>query len=67
MKINNIAWLALLAVAPLLIVVLLPAIRNPPNRTYIIGWDVDPPDQIPTESGEPTGFAVELIREAARR
>src|SRR5215471_11802662 len=64
MKMNNILWLA---VPLLLIVVLLPAIRTPANRIYIIGWDVDPPDQIPTESGEPTGFAVELVREAAKR
>src|SRR5205814_4177379 len=30
-------------------------------------WEVDPPDQVATKSGEPTGFAVELVREAARR
>src|SRR4029077_13234080 len=36
-------------------------------RTYIIGWDVDPPDQVATKGGEPTGFAVELVREAAKR
>jgi hypothetical protein len=28
---------------------------------------VDPPDQVATKSGEPTGFAVELVREAAKR
>jgi len=67
MKMKNIRWLALLAVALVLIVVLLPAIRTPENRTYIVGWDVDPPDHIPTKSGEPTGFAAELVRAAAKR
>ena len=61
MKTKNIRRLALLAVAPVLIVVLLPVIRTPENRTYTIGWDVDPPDQMPTKDGEPTGFAVELV------
>jgi ABC-type amino acid transport substrate-binding protein len=41
--------------------------RGAQNRTYIIGWEADPPDQVATKTGEPTGFAVELVREAARR
>jgi ABC-type amino acid transport substrate-binding protein len=68
MKIRKVPWLTLLVVAVLLIVALLRVIRiTPENRTYIIGWDVDPPDQVATKSGEPTGFAVELVREAAKR
>ena len=39
----------------------------PENRTYLIGWEVDPPDQVAAQSGQPTGFAVELVREAAKR
>jgi hypothetical protein len=51
--------LTLLVVAVLLIVALLRVIRiAPENRTYIIGWDVDPPDQVATKSGEPTGFGM---------
>src|SRR5215469_11346449 len=61
-------WLTLLAAALLLIVGLFFLGRiTPENRTYVIGWDVDPPDQIATKSGEPTGFVVELVREAAKR
>jgi ABC-type amino acid transport substrate-binding protein len=68
MRIRKVSPLALLVVALLLIVALLPVIRiTPENHTYIIGWDVDPPDQVATNSGEPTGFAVELVREAAKR
>jgi ABC-type amino acid transport substrate-binding protein len=68
MRIRNVSWLTLLVIALLLIVALLPVFRiTPENRTYIIGWDVDPPDQVATSSGEPTGFAVELVREAAKR
>jgi PAS domain S-box-containing protein len=68
MKIRKVPWLTLLMVAVLLIVALLRVIRiTPENRTYIIGWDLDPPDQVATKSGEPTGFAVELVREAAKR
>src|SRR6516165_2460834 len=68
MRMRKFAWLALLVAAPLAAVALLTITHSrPENRTYVIGWDVDPPDQIPTKSGEPTGFAVELVREAARR
>ena len=66
--IRKVAWLALSVVAFLVIVVLLSVVRTTPeNRTYIIGWEVDPPDQVATMTEEPTGFAVELVREAARR
>ena len=74
MRITKVPRLALLGVAFLLvvgfllIVSLLSVTRFiPENRTYIIGWEVDPPDQVATNTGEPTGFAVELVREAARR
>jgi len=68
MKIRTLPWLALLLLAFLVIVALLSVIlTTPENRTYVIGWEPDPPDQIATNTGEPTGFAVELVREAARR
>jgi ABC-type amino acid transport substrate-binding protein len=68
MKIRTVAWVALSVGALLMIVALLSAIRiTPEKRLYTIGWEVDPPDQVATKSGEPTGFAVELVREAARR
>jgi PAS domain S-box-containing protein len=60
--------LALLLGALVVAVALLALNRaKPDNRTYIIGWEVDPPDQLAAKTGEPTGFAVELVREAARR
>jgi hypothetical protein len=66
--IRKAAWLALSVVAFLVIVALLSIVRTTPeNRKYIIGWEVDPPDQVATATEEPTGFAVELVREAARR
>ena len=42
------------------------------GETYRIGWNPDPPEQVAPEpvrggNGEPTGLAVELVREAARR
>ena len=37
------------------------------GETYRIGWDVDPPEQVEATNGEPTGLAVDLVREAARR
>src|SRR5215469_11441640 len=37
------------------------------ERTYKIGWEIDPPEQVRGDNGEPTGFAVDLVREAARR
>ena len=68
MRIRKVPWLALLVVALFVTVALLSVTRTAPeNRTYVIGWEVDPPDQIATKTGEPTGFAVELVREAARR
>ena len=65
--IRKVAWLALSVVAFLVIVVLLSVVRTTPeNRTYIIGWEVDRPDQVGTMTEEPTSFAVELVRKAAR-
>jgi polar amino acid transport system substrate-binding protein len=37
------------------------------NRVYRIGWQQVPPFQYKTEDGSPTGLAVELVRDAARR
>src|SRR5271157_2443324 len=41
--------------------------RTLKERPYRIGWEMDPPEQVRGDNGEPTGFAVELVREAARR
>jgi two-component system, cell cycle sensor histidine kinase and response regulator CckA len=41
--------------------------RRPEDRVYRIGWNPDPPFQALSEDGQPTGLAVELVREAARR
>ena len=68
MKIKRPLTLLVLVVALILTVVFLfgtrPAIQD---RTYVIGWVASPPDEVPTKSGNPTGFSVELVREAARR
>ena len=37
------------------------------NRVYRIGYNDNPPFQIRTAGGQPTGFAVEAVAEAARR
>jgi PAS domain S-box-containing protein len=37
------------------------------SRLYRIGWENDPPEQFPDSKGQPTGLAIELVREAARR
>src|SRR5690349_3419680 len=37
------------------------------GRVYRIGWEADPPFQQKGSDGQPSGFAVELVREAARR
>jgi PAS domain S-box-containing protein len=37
------------------------------DRVYRIGWELDPPDQFAGPTGEPSGMAVEVVREAARR
>jgi PAS domain S-box-containing protein len=37
------------------------------DRVYRIGWENDPPFQQKGEDGTPSGLAVELVREAARR
>jgi PAS domain S-box-containing protein len=41
--------------------------RSPANRVYRIGWDSDPPYQAIDANGQPTGLAIELVREGARR
>jgi PAS domain S-box-containing protein len=68
MRIKNLIVLSTLGVGLIVIVAFIFAAR-PVNhdRTYVIGWVASPPDEVPTESGEPTGFSVELVREAARR
>ena len=40
---------------------------NPANRVYRIGWEPDPPFQAIGSEEQPTGLAIELVREAARR
>ncbi len=37
------------------------------GRVYRIGWEDDPPYELRAEDGSPTGLAVEMIREAAKR
>ena len=37
------------------------------RRTYRIGWEDDPPEQEIGSGGQPTGLAIEVVREAARR
>jgi len=37
------------------------------DRIYRIGWQTDTPFQMAGAGGEPTGLAVDLVREAARR
>ena len=38
-----------------------------PRRTYLIGYQNSPPDQIVLPDGSPGGPAVEIVREAAKR
>ncbi len=68
MRTKNLIVLSLLGVALIVILAFVFAAR-PVNddRTYVIGWVASPPDEVPTKSGDPTGFSVELVREAARR
>ena len=40
---------------------------KPEDRVYRIGWDPDPPFQAVGADAHPTGLAIELVREAARR
>lgn len=40
---------------------------QPEDRVYRIGWEPSDPFQIAEPGGEPTGLAIELVREAARR
>src|SRR5215471_6665851 len=41
------------------------ATREP--RVYRIGWENDPPFQVALPNGEPSGLAIELVKEAAAR
>jgi len=68
MKIKSPIALSVLGVA-LILAVALPFAMRPAiqDRTYVIGWVATPPDEVPTTTGDPTGFAVELVREAAKR
>ena len=34
---------------------------------YRIGWEVVPPYQVPTDTGEPTGLAIDIVKKAAAR
>jgi ABC-type amino acid transport substrate-binding protein len=38
-----------------------------PSRVYRIGWEDDPPEMWRGSDGQPTGFAIELVAESARR
>ena len=40
---------------------------KPKDRVYRIGWNPDPPFQAIGADARPTGLAIELVREAARR
>jgi PAS domain S-box-containing protein len=40
---------------------------RPEARVYTMGWENDPPFQAPGTEGQPTGLAIELVREAAKR
>jgi PAS domain S-box-containing protein len=40
---------------------------RPEDRVYKIGWESDPPFQAAGADGKPTGMAIELVKEAARR
>ncbi len=41
--------------------------RTQEAGVYRIGWEHDPPFQVALAGGEPSGLAIELVREAARR
>ena len=41
--------------------------RHIENRVYRIGWQQVPPFQQKAEDGSPTGLAIDLVRDAARR
>jgi hypothetical protein len=43
------------------------AANNGDATVYRIGWEESPPFQMKGETGAPTGFAVQLVEEAARR
>ncbi len=41
--------------------------RDPGQQVYRIGWMLSPPFQVRGEGGKPTGLAIDLVAEAARR
>src|SRR6185437_14705969 len=41
--------------------------HNPPPRTYRMGWTDSPPFELRGADGQPSGFAVNLVRTAAAR
>src|SRR5260370_12111000 len=41
--------------------------RTREARVYRIGWENDPPFQVALADGEPSGLAIEWVREGARR
>ena len=68
MRIKIAIPLALLAAAIIVTVTFVLATRPAiQDRTYVIGWVESPPDEVRGKSGDPTGFSIELVREAARR
>jgi len=66
---RSVPWLGtLLLIAVLLTYAGITALhRRDGARVYRIGWEEVFPFQVSGEIGQPTGFAVEVVREAARR
>ena len=65
---RNAFWLVLILTVLVIVVGILVGNRElAGKRTYRIGWEHDPPEQFVGPSGEPSGLAIEAVREAARR
>ncbi len=63
-------WLALIGVAVvagLVLAAIFVAPRVADRRVYRIGFEDEPPFHFPDAQGRPTGLAVEILNEAARR
>jgi PAS domain S-box-containing protein len=62
-------WVRLLALVGIVIlgIAIHRAVTGVENRVYTIGFESDPPYQVALPGGRPTGLAVEVVREAARR
>jgi two-component system cell cycle sensor histidine kinase/response regulator CckA len=66
---RKVIWIA----AALLLALLTPLVWQSINtacitsRVYRIGWEIDPPFQTASTNGQPSGLAIDLVREAARR